>query len=135
MSPPTSTTTGTIAAASTGTPSPSADNNSNIKTMQLYTDIERIDNELRARGIEEGSEVEPHVLPKIDSMHYEGDDAIMAAIQALGLSSSSRVLDIGSGFGGPARVLAAEAKCSVLAMELAGGYSRQGIRAYTSVHA
>lgn len=104
----------------TFTSSDSNKDEENIKTMQLYTDIERIDNELRARGIEDGSDVEPHVLSQIDSMHYEGDDAILAAIQALGLSSSSRVLDIGSGFGGPARVLAAEAKCTVVAMELQG---------------
>jgi len=125
MSPPTSTTGTTFtAAASTGTPSsPSADNSSNdeenIKTMQLYTDIERIDNELRARGIDDGtSGIDPRVLSKIDSMHYEGDDAIMAAIRLLNLSPTSTVLDIGSGFGGPARLLAAEAKCRVLAMEL-----------------
>ena len=107
--------------------SPPASNNNNvvdeekIKTMQLYTDIERIDNEIRARGIDDStSEIDVHLLSQIDSMHYEGDDAIMAAIRLLNLSSSSKVLDIGSGLGGPARILAAEAKCSVLAMELQG---------------
>ena len=89
-----------------------------IKTMELYNDIVRIENELRARGIGCDDAIDPHVLSSLDSMHYEGDDAIRAAIKSLDLSSTSRVLDIGSGFGGPARVLAAEAKCSVVAMEL-----------------
>jgi len=93
-----------------------------IKTMQLYTDVvERIDNELRARGIDNHETyIDPHVLSEIDSMHYEGDDAIMAAISALNLSASSSVLDVGSGFGGPARVLAAQVRCDVVAMELQG---------------
>mmetsp|Transcript_19364 Transcript_19364/g.32102 ORF Transcript_19364/g.32102 Transcript_19364/m.32102 type:complete len:305 (-) Transcript_19364:367-1281(-) len=89
-----------------------------IKTMELYNDILRIDNELKARGISDDDSVDPRVLSSIDSMHYEGDDAIVAAIKALNLSSTSEVLDIGSGFGGPARLLAAEAKCHVVAMEL-----------------
>lgn len=89
-----------------------------IKTMELYNDIQRIENELKARGISDGDSVDPRVLSSIDSMHYEGDDAIVAAIKALNLASTSEVLDIGSGFGGPARLLAAEAKCHVVAMEL-----------------
>ena len=89
-----------------------------IKTMELYNDIVRIENELRARGIGDDDAVEPHVLSSIDSMHYEGDDAIRAAIKALDLSSTSRVLDIGSGFGGPARLLASDTNCRVVAMEL-----------------
>ena len=90
-----------------------------IKTMKLYTDIERIDNELRGMGINDGANIEdPRVLSKIDSMHYEGDDAILAGIQALGLDSASKVLDVGSGFGGPARLIAMEAQSSVVAMEI-----------------
>ena len=53
-----------------------------IKTMELYNDIVRIENELRARGIGCDDAVDPHVLSTIDSMHYEGDNAIRAAIKA-----------------------------------------------------
>ena len=97
---------------------PTCNAEDSIKTMELYNDIQRIENELKARGISDGDSVDPRVLSSIDSMHYEGDDAITAAIKALNLASTSEVLDIGSGFGGPARLLAAEAKCHVVAMEL-----------------
>ena len=61
-------------------------------------------------------------------MHYEGDDAILAGIQALGLDSASKVLDVGSGFGGPARLIAMEAQSSVVAMECTSLPSRMSSR-------
>jgi cyclopropane fatty-acyl-phospholipid synthase-like methyltransferase len=104
--------------ASATTTSAASNPEDDIKTMELYNDIARIENELRWRGIGDDAALNPQELSSIDSMHYEGDDAIRAAIKALNLSSASHVLDIGSGFGGPARLLAAEAKSSVVAMEL-----------------
>ena len=95
-------------------------NNDDIKTMQLYNDIERIDNELRALGLAASGDatLDPTVLSKIDSMHYEGDSAIQAAIDKMKISESSRILDIGSGFGGPARYLAHKTNCHVTAIEI-----------------
>lgn len=49
---------------------PSNDAEDDIKTMELYNDIVRIENELRARGIGCDDAVDPHVLSSIDSMHY-----------------------------------------------------------------
>jgi cyclopropane fatty-acyl-phospholipid synthase-like methyltransferase len=89
-----------------------------IKTMKLYSDIERVDNELRALGIMDGQSIDPATLAKFDSMHYEGDSAVAAAVSALGATSASKVLDVGSGFGGPARYLANHTGCRVTAIEL-----------------
>ena len=106
-----------------------------IKTMQLYSDIERIENELRELGIEEGGAVSVAQLNRFDSLHYEGNCAVDAAAQFMGLdakmtcggieggaaASSSptvRVLDVGSGLGGPARYLADQFACHVTALEL-----------------
>ncbi|MBV8615448.1 MAG: methyltransferase domain-containing protein, partial [Acetobacteraceae bacterium] len=50
--------------------------------------------------------------------HYHGTDAIRAAAERLGLGPASRVLDIGSGVGGPARYLAHTTGCHVTALEL-----------------
>lgn len=87
--------------------------------MQLYTDVERIDHELQALGIpKDSSYIDPWVINKFDSMHYEGNETITKSIDALQITSSSKLLDIGSGFGGPARVLALMTKCNVVAMEL-----------------
>lgn len=98
-----------------------------IKTMQLYSDIDRIENELREIGIAAGGAVTVEQLNKFDSLHYEGNDAVDAAAAFIGLSraaaaggleSNERVLDVGSGLGGPARYLASQFRCRVTALEL-----------------
>lgn len=97
-----------------------------IKTMKLYSHLERIDNELRARGLLPrdkkqgggGVALDPETVSKFDSMHYEGDDGMIQAASFASLSSDCAVLDIGSGFGGPARLLAHRTGCSVIALEL-----------------
>lgn len=92
-----------------------------IKTMKLYTNVERIKNELASRGmLKESESIDPIALSEIDSMHYMGNSAIEEAVVAMKLDSSSVVLDIGSGFGGPARVLSATSKCKTTALELQG---------------
>jgi cyclopropane fatty-acyl-phospholipid synthase-like methyltransferase len=50
--------------------------------------------------------------------HHHGIDAIRAAADRLQLGPTSRVLDIGSGVGGPARYLAHAIGCRVTALEL-----------------
>lgn len=89
-----------------------------IKTMKLYTNIERIKNELAARGMLQSEFIDPIALSEIDSMHYMGMSAIKASIAALKLKPSSTVLDIGSGFGGTARILSESSKCRTTALEL-----------------
>jgi cyclopropane fatty-acyl-phospholipid synthase-like methyltransferase len=89
-----------------------------IKTMKLYTNVERIKNELAARGMLQSEYIDPFALCEIDSMHYEGISVIEAAMAAMNLESSSAVLDIGSGFGGTARIISESSKCATTALEL-----------------
>jgi len=51
-------------------------------------------------------------------LHYEGTAAVTHALEKLDLQSADRVLDVGSGLGGPARVLAYESGCHVTAVEM-----------------
>jgi cyclopropane fatty-acyl-phospholipid synthase-like methyltransferase len=94
------------------------DENDDIKTMKLYTHVERIKNELSDRGMLHSEFIDPIALNDIDSMHYLGNSAVECAILALKLESSSRVLDIGSGFGGTARFLSGTSNCTTTALEL-----------------
>lgn len=89
-----------------------------MKTMKLYDKVERIENELRARGIEDGAPLAVADLTPFDQYHYHGTAAVDAAIEALALGPKSRVLEVGSGIGGPARYLAATVGCHVTALEL-----------------
>ncbi len=98
--------------------SSSQSNDGEIKTMKLYTHVERIKTELSSRGILEGDSIDPIALSEIDSMHYMGNNAIRDAIDVMKLDCSCKVLDVGSGFGGPARILSVLSKCSTVALEI-----------------
>lgn len=89
-----------------------------IETMPLYVDIERVHNEVRELGRGEDGPLQPTELFAFDQFHYHGTDAVESAVRRLGLDSTSHVLEIGSGIGGPARYLAHEAGCRVTALEL-----------------
>ena len=89
-----------------------------IKSMKLYAGVERIYNDLAHRGIGADDPLTVDDLTPFDQFHYFGTDAVDAAIAALGLDATSRVLDVGSGLGGPARYLAHSAGCRVTAIEL-----------------
>src|SRR6516162_7876090 len=86
--------------------------------MPLYTNLDRIERGLAALGIGPSDPIPPERLFALDQWHYHGTDAIRAAATALGLSSASRVLDVGAGIGGPARYLAYTVGCRVTAVEL-----------------
>ncbi len=94
------------------------DNNINIKTMKLYHYPERIYNDLKALGIEEDSMLTVEQLVPFDQYHYFGTDAVDDAIQSLSISSKDKVIEVGSGIGGPARYLAHKTNCHVTALEL-----------------
>jgi sarcosine/dimethylglycine N-methyltransferase len=89
-----------------------------IAAMPLYTNLDRIERGLAAVGIGPHDAIPLEKLFALDQWHYHGTDAIRAAIQPLGLRPESRVLDIGSGIGGPARYLAHAVGCHVTALEL-----------------
>lgn len=103
-----------------------------IKTMKLYTHLDRIQRELQDAGLmmmsnnKDTSTANSDVviltaedLSAYDSMHYLGDAAVRQSIVQAGITAHTKILDIGSGFGGPARLLAHWVEgCQVDALEL-----------------
>src|SRR5258706_11954617 len=92
-----------------------------IGSMPLYTNLDRVERGLAALGIGPGDAIQPEQLFAIDQWHYRGTDAIRVAAVALGLGPTSRVLDIGSGIGGPPPHLPPTPRCPVTALELPPG--------------
>ena len=89
-----------------------------IADMPLYTNLDRVARGLAALDIGPNDTIPPDKLFGLDQWHYHGTDAIRAAGERLKLGPESRVLDIGSGVGGPARFLALTFGCHVTAVEL-----------------
>ncbi len=89
-----------------------------MKAMKLYDRVERIHNELIALDIADGAPLTVEQLTPFDQYHYFGTEAVDEAIAALGLTAGMRVLDVGSGIGGPARYMAARSGAWVTALEL-----------------
>ena len=87
-------------------------------TCHLYNKdpIKRIKNELKKANLRKPIKVED-LLP-FDQMHYLGTDAIDKAITSISIEKNHLVLDIGCGFGGPARYLAKKVGCKVHGIEL-----------------
>lgn len=93
-------------------------NNPTIKTMKLYGEVERIYNDLRAQGINDGDPLTVADLAPFDQYHYFGTAAVDEAIQRLGIAAASRVLEVGSGIDGPSRYMADQTNCRMTALEL-----------------
>lgn len=89
-----------------------------IKSMKLYSQVERIHTDLESVGVGRSDPVTVDILSEFDQLHYFGTDAVDEAIQVLSPSPQASVLDVGSGFGGPARYLAERTGCRVTAVEL-----------------
>jgi sarcosine/dimethylglycine N-methyltransferase len=89
-----------------------------MKTMKLYDHVERILTELRSLGYADADPLDVERLSAFDQFHYHGVAAVDAAIAACGIASGDRVLEIGSGVGGPARWIAARTGARVTALEL-----------------
>mmetsp|Transcript_7542 Transcript_7542/g.8574 ORF Transcript_7542/g.8574 Transcript_7542/m.8574 type:complete len:331 (+) Transcript_7542:24-1016(+) len=88
----------------------------------------RIGNELRELMKHRTAADAPLTPPDIfafDQMHYHGTKSLDDAIQHLGIEPGATVMDVGSGYGGPARYLAWKHGCKVVAVELQGDVSRQ----------
>lgn len=95
-----------------------------IKTMKLYSNIDRIEKELEEMGCSHSSALTQEALSPFDSMHYDGDKAVQAALDMAASANSEvttfqnyKILDVGSGFGGPARYMASKGH-KVVALEL-----------------
>jgi sarcosine/dimethylglycine N-methyltransferase len=84
--------------------------------MPLYATIDRIRHELGELALDEPLSAEAFYA--FDQFHYEGTEAVARAARSIGLRRGDRVLEIGSGIGGPARYLAHTVGCHVTAVEL-----------------
>ena len=64
----------------------------NLKTMKLYSQVERVHNELRARGFDADAPLKVCDLTPFDQYHYFGSEAVDLAARVLGIGPRSRVL-------------------------------------------
>jgi len=90
----------------------------NIKSMKLYNNVDRIFNEMREIGKSTSSTLLVEDLTKFDQLHYHGTDAIDIFIEKLEINEKTKILDVGSGIGGPARYLADKTGAEITAIEL-----------------
>ena len=90
----------------------------NIKSMKLYNNVDRIFNELKEIGKSTSSSLLVEDLTKFDQLHYHGTDAIDIFIEKLEINEKIKILDVGSGMGGPARYIANKTGAEITAIEL-----------------
>jgi len=102
----------------TGTSSEINREMTDIKSMKLYTHVDRVCNELREIGKSDTDPLRAEELSSFDQLHYHGTAAVDHAISELAISSGTSVLEIGSGIGGPARHIASRVGARVTALEL-----------------
>lgn len=87
--------------------------------MPLYVDIiHRYYNDIADAGVGANEALAPEQLFPFDQIHYHGTDAVRTAAEMLRLTADSRVIEIGSGLGGPARYLAHTTGCRVTALDV-----------------
>ena len=87
--------------------------------------IERIDQALAAAGKSPDS-LQLADLTPIDEFHLRGPMATDELIELLDVRSGNRVLDVGSGLGGPARRLADATGCHVTGVDLSDDFCAAG---------
>jgi len=83
--------------------------------------VERIGAALRSGGLAEGP-LSSEALAPLDQFHTRGLAATAELAKAAGITAGTRVLDIGSGLGGPSRYLAATYGCQVHGVDLSPAF-------------
>ena len=78
--------------------------NSNIKSMKLYNNVDRVYNELKELGKLDSELLFVEELTNFDQLHYCGTEAVDFSIDKIGIDSNMSILEIGSGIGGPADI-------------------------------
>ena len=102
-------------------------NNDKIKSMKLYNFIDRVYNELKELGKEKTGDLSISELSSFDQLHYHGTEAIDYAIEKFDINEKSKVLEIGSGIGGPSRYIAQKTGAIVTALELQNDHHEVGL--------
>jgi cyclopropane fatty-acyl-phospholipid synthase-like methyltransferase len=92
----------------------------NIKSMKLYANVERLYNKLAELGKSKTEPLSVEELSSFEQLHYHGTNALDTAILLIGIRPEQSLLEIGSGIGGPERYLASEtgAKISGLMIKM-----------------
>ncbi len=83
--------------------------------------LDRFEQALKGAGFG-WDKIEWSALTPLDQFHARGLEATEELALALGLNGGESVLDVGSGFGGPARFLAATLGCHVTGIDLTQAY-------------
>ena len=79
--------------------------------------VDAIAQALDAAGVDRTT-LQPADLGPVDEFHIRGRIATLEIVEALALTEGSRVLDLGSGLGGPARTVAEVTGCAVTGIDL-----------------
>lgn len=87
------------------------------KHYASYDVLARIREGLAAMG-HDPDRISPEVLKPVDEFHIGGAEATVALVEKLEVRPETRVLDIGSGIGGPARFIAGRYGCHVTGVDL-----------------
>ena len=94
-----------------------------INTHYSADDIEtRILDALRTAGLDPDQRLSPIELAALDHFHTGGYPASLILQELAQIKAEDRVLDIGAGLAGPARMLAASPGCRVDCIELTADY-------------
>jgi len=72
---------------------------------------------IRAAG-HDPERIDPEVLGPMEEFHMFGRDGTLGLAEAAGITPADRVLDVGCGIGGPARLLAHRVGCRVTGVDL-----------------
>ena len=97
------------------------ENDLNSNNVMYNWRVRSVYKALKDSGVTEGGAVSVEQLTSLghlDQYHYLGAEATKACARSLGLKQGRRVLDIGSGIGGPSRMLSAISGCEVVGVEL-----------------
>lgn len=87
------------------------------KHYSSYDALARIREGLVHIGLDP-DKISPEVLKPVDEFHIGGAEATAALLDKLDVRPEMEVLDIGSGIGGPARMIAGRYKCRVTGVDL-----------------
>jgi SAM-dependent methyltransferase len=87
--------------------------------------VEAIERALRGAGIDP-ARVSIEQLAPLDHFHSFGMAGTLELARAAGIANGDRVLDVGGGIGGPARLLASRYGCAVTVLDLTPAFCEAG---------